>query len=107
MVTDYFEMEGWDTYYLGANMPDNQLLESLKEHNAQILALSVTLPTHVSKVTALIKKIRANKELKNTKIFVGGYPFLNIPDLWKKVGADAFAQNADQAIARANELVNL
>ncbi len=106
MVTDYFEMDGWDTYYLGANMPDNQLQEALIEHKADLLALSVSLPTHVSKVGSLIKKIRSNKELSHLKIMVGGYPFLTIPDLWKKVGADAYAQNANQAITRANELVN-
>ena len=107
MVTDFFEMDGWDTYYLGANMPDNQLQEALKEYKADILALSVTLPTHVSKAALLIKKIRGNSELKNIKIMVGGYPFLTNPDLWQRVAADGFAQNADQAITRANELVHL
>src|SRR5690606_1855997 len=47
MVTDFFEMDGWDTYYLGASMPDRQLIEALIEHNADVLAISVTLPTHV------------------------------------------------------------
>lgn len=106
MVTDFFEMDGWDTYYLGANMPDRQLQESLKEYKADILALSVTLPTHVSKAAALIKKIRANNELNDLKIMVGGYPFLTNPDLWQRVAADAYAQNAEKAIERANELVN-
>lgn len=107
MVTDFFEMDGWDTYYLGANMPDNQLQEALIEYKADVLALSVTLPTHVSKAALLIKKIRGNSEFKNIKIMVGGYPFLTNPDLWQRIAADAYAQNADQAITRANELVNL
>lgn len=106
MVTDFLEMDGWDTYYLGANMPDNQLQESLKEYKADILALSVTLPIHVSKAASLIKKIRSNRDLTHLKIMVGGYPFLTNPDLWQRVAADAYAQNADHAITRANELVN-
>ncbi|WP_373523524.1 B12-binding domain-containing protein [Aquiflexum sp.] len=106
MVTDFFEMDGWDTYYLGANMPDNQLMEALIEHKADILALSVSLPIHVSKAVTLIKKIRGNNDFANLKIMVGGYPFLNNMNLWKKVGADAFAKNANQAVAFANELVN-
>ncbi|WP_114752733.1 cobalamin B12-binding domain-containing protein [Pleomorphovibrio marinus] len=107
MVTDFFEMEGWDTYYLGANMPDNQLQEALKEYRADVLALSVTLPTQVSKAKTLIKKIRDNRDLASLKIMVGGYPFLANPDLWQRVAADGFAQNANQAIFKANELVNL
>lgn len=104
MVTDFLEMDGWDTYYLGANMPDKQLQEALIEYKADILALSVTLPTHVSKAAALIKKIRSNSDLAHLKIMVGGYPFLTNPNLWKIVEADAFAKNANQAITRANEL---
>lgn len=105
MVTDFFEMDGWDTYYLGANMPDNHLSEVLKEYKADILALSVTLPTHVSKSVALIDNLKNKDEFKNLKIMVGGYPFITNPNLWKKVGADAFAQNADDAIKKANELI--
>ncbi|MCC5930912.1 MAG: cobalamin-dependent protein [Cyclobacteriaceae bacterium] len=105
MVSDFFEMDGWDTYYLGANMPDNQLQESLKEYKADVLALSVTLSTHVSKAAALIKKIRERSDFTGLKIMVGGYPFITNPELWKRVAADAFAQNADQAITRANELL--
>lgn len=106
MVADFFEIDGWDTYYLGANMPDNQLLQSLVEYKADVLALSVTLPTHVSKAAILIKKIRSTDGLTNLKIMVGGYPFLTNPDLWKRIGADAFAENANLAISKANELVD-
>lgn len=106
MVCDFFEMDGWDTYYLGANVQDSQLHESLITYKADMLALSVTLPIKVSMVAELIKKIRLNNDLNHIKIIVGGYPFLTNPDLWQRVGADAYAQNADQAINRANELVN-
>lgn len=106
MVSDFFEMDGWDTYYLGANMPEKQLQEALNEYKADLLALSVSLPIHVSKAVSLIKKIRENEDFTDLKIMVGGYPFLSNPELWKKVGADAFAENANQAVSRANELVN-
>lgn len=106
MVTDFFELDGWDTYYLGANMPDNQLIESLKEHKADVLALSVSFPIHVSKAASLVKKIRNDKDLNKLIIMVGGYAFLINPDLYIKVGADAFAKNAKQAIEKANELIN-
>lgn len=106
MVSDFFEMDGWDTYYLGANMPVRQLHDALIEHKADVLALSVSLPIYVSEAAALIKKIRGNENLANLKIMVGGYPFITIPDLWKKVEADGFAQNAQDAITTANELLN-
>lgn len=104
MVTDFFEMEGWDTYYLGANMPERQLQEAVAEHKANLLAISVTLPTHLSKAAALIKRIKSNPALSELKILVGGYPFLQHPDLWKKIDADGFAENASQAIVVAEQL---
>jgi len=105
MVTDFLEMDGWDTYYLGASMPDTQLQEALIEYKADVLALSITFPIHVSKAAALIIKIRANKDLNRLKILVGGYPFLTNPDLWQKIAADGFAIDANNAIIKANELV--
>jgi len=107
MVSDFFEMDGWDTYYLGANMPDHQLQEALKEHKADIFALSVTLPIHISKAAMLIKKIRDNRDFDRLKIMVGGYPFISNPGLWQQLAADGCAHNANQAIAMANELVKM
>ena len=37
------------------------------------------------------------------KIMAGGYPFNVSPNLWKKVGADGWAPNAQKAILEANQ----
>ncbi|MDZ7682039.1 MAG: cobalamin-dependent protein [Fodinibius sp.] len=105
MVTDFFEMEGWDTHYLGANMPDHHLISSIKENKSDVLAISVTLPLHISKAKNLIDKIRADEDMNNLKILVGGYPFRLVPDLWQKIGADASAGSAKEAIKLANKLI--
>jgi methanogenic corrinoid protein MtbC1 len=36
---------------------------------------------------------------------VGGYPFLQVPDLWEKVGADGFGHDAQEAVLVAENLV--
>lgn len=105
MVSDFFEMEGWDTHYLGANMPDDNLVKSLKEYNPDILAISVTLPLHIDKAAELIKKVRDDIQADKIKIMIGGYPFGIVPDLWKKIGADASAGSAKEAIETANKLI--
>ncbi len=105
MVADFFEMDGWDTYYLGANMPAQQLEMALLEHKADLLAISVTLPTHISKAATLINNLRVNKQLDKLKILIGGYPFTQNPLLWQKVGADGFADTAENAITLANSIV--
>lgn len=103
MIADFFEMEGWDTYYLGANTPIKSIVNYLIQKDADLLAISATLTKHLSSVETLIKKIK-DSEAQNIKIIVGGYPFNIIPNLWKRVGADAFAKNASDAIKVGNSL---
>lgn len=105
MVADFFEMEGWDTYYLGANSPTPSIIQELKERHAEILAVSATMTFHVRAVKELIAAVRSNETLQNVKIIVGGYPFNIERNLWKSVGADSYAHDADEAIEVVNQLI--
>ncbi len=105
MLSDLFEMDGWDTYYMGANMPEANIISALSEHKPQLLAISVTMPFHITKVQSLIQKIRNSNSLDTVKIMVGGYPFELVQDLWLKVGADAFATDAKEAVKTANNMI--
>lgn len=105
MVADFFEINGWDTYYLGANIPNQELIDALLDNNADLLALSVTLMPFLSQTKTLIDEIRAIPELNNLVILTGGRPFILEPNLWKKIGADGYAINAQQAVANANNLL--
>lgn len=105
MVADFFEMEGWDTFYLGANTPTSDVVQSVVKHEADVLGVSATIPFHVSDVADLIAAVRAHEGCRDVKILVGGYPFNVAPDLWKRVGADVYAQDAEQAITAANRLI--
>ena len=57
MMADFLEMEGWDTYYLGGNMPAESIVRSLKDRHADVVAISATISSRVSKVTELIDAI--------------------------------------------------
>ena len=104
IITDFFEMEGWDTYYLGANCPTADILKTLSERKPDLLAVSATMTFHVRAVEELVGRVRASEEFRGVKIMVGGYPFNVEPDLWKRVGADAYAADAAEAAARAGSL---
>lgn len=105
MVADIFEMEGWDTYYLGANTPAESILETLKDLEPDLIAISASIHYNIGAVKDLIDLIRKSS-LKQVKVLVGGRPFLLAPELWKKVGADGCPHNAIEAISLANELIN-
>jgi methanogenic corrinoid protein MtbC1 len=104
MVSDFFEMDGWNTYYLGANMPPQAIVDTLVERRGQVLGISMTMLFHLSAVDELIKRVRSHSPCRDVKILVGGGPFLAAPDLWRRIGADGWAPDAQEAIVLAGRL---
>ena len=49
---------------------------------------------------------RAEKACQCIKILVGGYPFKVAADLWRSVGADGYADNAEDSVKVAAKLLN-
>ena len=105
MVSDFFEMQGWDTYYLGANTPTYDLLKLIHKIKPDLLAVSACILYHVKDAKALIFKIRCTPDLTSLKIIVGGYPFKVDPDLWRKIGADGTSPDAENAVNLAGDLL--
>ena len=105
MVTDFFEMDGWDTYFLGASTPNRSIIDMMHEIQPQIIAISATIAFNVDNVKILIQKIRNEVTNYPYKILVGGYPFNKNKTLWEKVGADGQAMTAQSAIELANQLL--
>ena len=61
---------------------------------------------HVNPTASLVHAIRSSKLSKPVKILVGGLAFAQEPRLWRAVGADGFAPDAEQAVKAAQELVS-
>lgn len=99
MVADFFEMEGWDTYYLGANTPTEAIVKAIEDRRPDLLAFSATMTFHVGVLAKLVEDVRKSEAGKTVRILVGGYPFNVSADLWKKVGADGWAGDAEGALA--------
>lgn len=105
MVADFFEMEGWNTFYTGANTPQDGIVQAVVERQAAVLGISATLISNIGAVEALVSQVRAHPECAGVKILVGGYPFSQATDLWRKVQADGWGNNAQAAIDQARALL--
>jgi MerR family transcriptional regulator, light-induced transcriptional regulator len=101
MLSDVFELAGWDVRFLGADTPKEELFKLVKDFMPDVLAVSVTMPFNVDKAAEIISEIKNDEEFKELKIIVGGRVFNDNPELWKKIGADGFASDP----VRAKELV--
>jgi methanogenic corrinoid protein MtbC1 len=105
MVADFFELEGWDTHYVGANAPAESILQTAITQGADVLGVSATMTYHVREVAALIARVRTEPAVGDPVILLGGYPFNLAPDLWREVGADGHARDADAAVEVANRML--
>ena len=97
--------------YLQVFQPGQCKVERLREFNR----ISVAQQHHSTAATQLIMsrlyphafpdadfvEIPASARVK---ILVGGYPFTLSPNLWREVGADGSASDAERAIALADEM---
>ena len=105
MIADFFEMEGWDTYYLGANTPASSIVQAIFENKADLVAISVAMPYHRSVLKEVIEQIRMDVGENKVKIMIGGNAVKNDYQDWKWFGADDYAADAQSAVKQAAKLV--
>lgn len=73
MINDVIEMNGWNTYFLGSNVPTKDVLMFSKTISIDLLAISLSIYFHLPELVGLIHKFRI--EFPNTPILVGGQAF--------------------------------
>lgn len=105
MIADFFAMDGWQTHYLGANLPIADLVKACIDRDIHVAAISATGVSHLASLGGAIEALRAAQECDAVRVLVGGPPFNRIPALWREVGADGFARDAAEAVAVGNRLV--
>jgi MerR family transcriptional regulator, light-induced transcriptional regulator len=103
MVADFFEMDGWDAVYLGANVPVASIVDTVFQSRAEVLALSVTMTFNIGAARDLIQRLRSHPDGRAVRVLVGGYPFSVDPGLWRTIGADAAPGGAAEAAHWARE----
>jgi methanogenic corrinoid protein MtbC1 len=97
MICDVLEMEGWDTVFLGASVPVEDLVEMVRVRRPQVVALSASIAPHVVRVREAIRAIRDVEDGTAPLIAVGGRAFADDPELAERLGADLTAKDAVEA----------
>lgn len=103
IITDLLELEGWQTWYLGASVPPAHAVQFCAEQRADVLLVSATLPPHLAGVAEVVRLFRERPELADARVIVGGRAFRNAPGLWRTIGADGTAAGVDECLALLNE----
>jgi len=104
MVADFFEQDGWDVYYLGAAVPTETFIAMARDFNADLIGLSAQMVYHVPAIMDFVKELN-RQGLGDIPVMAGGYPFVQNPDLYLKLGVHFSGTNARNALKLANDLI--
>lgn len=73
IISDYLEYKGWNTYYLGANVPAIEVLNLIAEKKPDLVGISANLYVNIIRAFKFVEEIKkANPDLE---IIVGGQAF--------------------------------
>jgi methanogenic corrinoid protein MtbC1 len=106
-VADFFEMDGWRTILLGANVPARDLVQAIDCFEVDLLGISVSQTTQLDALKATIQALRNGSRGNELKILLGGRALIDPDNLPKELGADGYAANPAEAVTLGRKLVGL
>jgi methanogenic corrinoid protein MtbC1 len=101
MCADLFESRGWEVYFVGGGVPNDEILHLVGALRPDLLLIFGTQPTGVPQVRALVDIIRSIGANPTMNIMVSGGVFNRAEGLWLEVHADLHARSAKEAIPLA------
>ena len=101
MVADFLEADGWRVVFLGQLTPGTGLAALAAEQGATLVALSAALPERVPLVAETCAALRGLDPAPF--LLVGGQAFGGSAERALRTGADAYAEDAEAAVAAVRE----
>jgi methanogenic corrinoid protein MtbC1 len=103
MICDLLELDGWDTVFLGASVPIEDLVEMVKARKPEVVALSASITPHLARVREAVAAIREAMPGDAPVIAIGGRAFAGNAALAERMGADITAKDAVEVAERLKE----
>lgn len=107
MVSDAFQLSGWEVQYLGANVPTAALVQQTLAWRPDLVGLSVSFPQQLRVVKAFIAALAGHLADERPGVIVGGLAIKRFSQLSASVGADTTSPDAQAAVASASHLLGL
>lgn len=103
MIHECFLLAGWDADLLiDANRAD--LLNRVATASIDLVGLTVSCDCHIERLPSLIRAVRSVSKNPGLRLMIGGRVPADDPDLVLRVGADATAASAIEAVIAAEQL---
>lgn len=103
ILVTMLKANGFDVIDLGVEVPNEEFVEAVKEHEPDILGMSALMTMTMDHQEEVIERLEEEGLRDEVKIMVGGAP---TSEEWREeIGADGYGDNADVAVKRAEELL--
>src|SRR5271157_2588698 len=102
IVAMMLESAGFRIVDLGVDVPPDKVVEAVKQHGANFVAMSALLTTTMVNMKSVVEALSAAGLRDKVKIMVGGAP---VTDAWAhSIGADGYGKDAPAAVELARQL---
>lgn len=103
LVASLLEGGGFEVYDLGVNVSPEKFIESVKQKQANIIAMSALLTTTMPAMRTTIEALKQAGVRDQVKVLIGGAPITQ--KYADEIGADGYSENAVGAVALAKKAV--
>jgi len=103
LVSMMLEGAGFEVVDLGVDVAPEKFAEAIKEHQAQVVALSALLTTTMTMMKVTIAALSEAGIRDQVKVIIGGAPVTQ--SYADEIGADGYADDAGGAVKAAQKLL--
>jgi len=103
LVATMLRANGFQVHDLGVDVSPQQFVDAVREVNADVVGLSALLTTTMLNQEAVILTLKEAGLRDQVKVIIGGVP--TSPEWASEIGADAYAENATEAVEVVKGLV--
>jgi 5-methyltetrahydrofolate--homocysteine methyltransferase len=104
LVAMMMEGAGFEIVDLGTDVSPDKFVAAVRDHKANLMAMSALLTTTMPKMEATIKAVQEAGIRDQVKVMIGGAPVTQ--DYADKIGANGYAADASRAASLAKTLVS-
>jgi len=104
LVCEFFRSSGWEVW-TDSSAKHEALVELVRDHWFDVVGFSIGNDRRIDPLAELIRAIRRISRNRTLRVLVGGPLLVQQPELAARLGADASAHDARQAMLAAERLV--
>ncbi len=105
LVSSYLRSSGFEVYDIGVGKKTQAFIEKAKEVKADIICASALMSATLPFQEDLIRTLRDSGLGGRFKVMIGGAP--TTAEFAERIGADAWGDNASDAVKKAKKLVGV